>query len=319
MHYLQAFVNKQEQYEAMDGKQLIEKIFVFDKAFHDIKRSNQETAAWQNLKEKAIQIEDAGFQPSDDDLYLLSKELTAATFVDRSQTFSLDPDHAAKYKDGFHVALDKREDGLYAVARQKDGTLEAFSIRPDIAEHYRETSSCVFCGDKKRQTIVVPVILNLDPLEEEMGLSKDGVYIYEKDAKLYEKNQLGMPRFPEAVKAAPGLASYEAKLKEDIFKAFPENNPVAGVSFSFGSEDPMWLDFKTAIETSRPLTAYELMLLDTAVCECEKAEKVGSYSFAQNWDFAFEEVTGFGRKLSEAQDFADAVSSIPDNGMTMEQ
>ena len=52
MHYLQAFVNKQEQYEAMDGKQLIEKIFVFDKAFHDIKRSNQETAAWQNLKER---------------------------------------------------------------------------------------------------------------------------------------------------------------------------------------------------------------------------------------------------------------------------
>lgn len=319
MHYLQAFVNKQEQYEAMDGKQLIEKIFVFDKAFHDIKRSNQETAAWQNLKEKAIQIEDAGFQPSDDDLYQLSNGLAAATLVDRSQAFSLGPDHAAKYKDGFHVALDKREDGLYAVARQKDGTLEAFSIRPDIAEHYRETSSCVFCGDKKRQTIVIPVILNLDPLEEEMGISKDGVYIYEKDAKLYEKNQLGIPRFPEAVKAAPGLASYEARLKEDVSKAFPEKNPLARVSFAFGGEDPMWLDFKTVMETSRPLTAYELMLLDTAVCECEKAEKVGPYSFAQNWDFALEEVTGPGCELSEEQDFADAVSSIPDDESAMEQ
>lgn len=151
------------------------------------------------------------------------------------------------------------------------------------------------------------------------NLSKDGVYIYEKDAKLYEKNQLGMPRFPEAVKAAPGLASYEARLKEDVSKAFPEKNPLTRVSFAFGSEDPMWLGFKTVIETSRPLTAYELMLLDTTVCKCEKSEKVGPYSFAQNWDFAFEEVTGFGRKLSEAQDFADAVSSIPGDGAEIQQ
>lgn len=293
MNHINACTDRQRAYENMDVKELAGRILDYDAHFNDIRRTYLEKKNWEKTKAMAREAE-AGFKVSDEMHEDLALGLASATVVNMPQLFKQSKKQAFLYEEGFHAVLDKREDGLYAIARQKNGTLEEFTVNPYIAEQYRNEKPVIVSGEVKYSDKVnwirIPVVLDLDPLKEDAP-SADMPCTYEKNGYLYEKNEAGISRFPTAEKAAPGLPLYESGLKAEIVKLFKDDSPVSDVSCSFGNEDTMHMGFKTTVKTIRPLNAKELMALDAVLCRQEQNEQVGAYLFdTRMFNFELDEV-----------------------------
>lgn len=269
----------------MDLKDLVASVFSYEEHLHDIKRTQFAMELWDKTKQYATQIEAADYQLSESDWMHneLASLFASITITEMTERVSLSSEQAARYEDGFHAVLDRRSDGLYAIAEQTDGTLETFHLGSELFENYSQIKPMsvfgeVECSDQGNW-IEIPIPIDLNPCQT-AAIVEESSAIYVNSGTLSTGN--GDEEFPD-----PSI--FQRKVEEKLSELFSEQSPICGVSCDVSEQYN--LELLTAMHTTRPFTAQELANVNAILTQLEKTEMVGSCNFDLGWEHCVEDVS----------------------------